>query len=581
MEIGSPIDVLAKNIGRKYTSEYLIEKHTILPYYIPFLPKIRREEIIKEAKYGDCSGIYNKIGIIAGSVCRREGIYYCPICAQNEIDMQGEAYIHREHQLQGISLCAHHGELLRKYKIIKNDVSRLEFIRFEKDLLDLRNITKDIEHYEKMLALAKDAYYLLQNDLMNMDKNVVLKKYKNLLCERGLSTSVDRIKQRELYEEFINFYGTEFLKVMDSGIDNDDEYNWLRVITRNLKRTVHPVRHLLLIKFLAGNVGEFFNDIKKSYSQFGKGPWPCLNKMSEHYRMNVVRDLKITDDYKTRLPVGTFSCECGFVYSRKGPDKESNDRFRIGRIKNFGVVWEAKLKIYLEEGKYGLRELARIMKCDPKTILKFDFSLGTNVFQNNDRYVKKKEAEFVKDRLGEYKNCILSSVKDNPTATRNEIRAIFQKEYTFIYRKDKSWLYDNLTEKDKRTEHHDLVDWNNRDKELLAIVKSRYEDLIASDEVKRITKGSIARAVGILSAIEKNIDKLPKTEKYLKEIVETVEEFQVRRCKRIIKSKFDKGEEIRLWEIQRIAGIRSNSFESLNPTIVKYINSQSNRRMHE
>ncbi|MBU3198169.1 hypothetical protein KPL48_02545 [Clostridium estertheticum] len=33
--------------------------------------------------------------------------------------------------------------------------------------------------------------------------------------------------------------------------------------------------------------------------------------------MNVVKNLKITDDYKTRLPVGTFSCGRGFVYSRK------------------------------------------------------------------------------------------------------------------------------------------------------------------------------------------------------------------------------------------------------------------------
>ncbi|MBW9150995.1 TnsD family Tn7-like transposition protein [Clostridium estertheticum] len=572
LEIGSPIDVLAKNIGGSYTSDSLVKKHTIFPYYIPFLPMKRREEIIKEIKYGDCSGIYHKIGIIAGSVCRREGIYYCPICATNEIQMKGEAYIHREHQLQGIYLCVHHGELLRKYKTIKTDVSRLEFIRFEKNLLDLSNKPKDIKHYEKMLKLSSDAYYLLEKDLMSIDRKIVLKKYKSILCEKGLTTSGNRIKQRELYDEFINFYGLEFLKIMGSNIDKDDEYNWLRVITRNSKRTVHPVRHLLMINFLSGNINEFFSDIKRNYKPFGKGPWPCLNKISDHYKMDVVNNLKITDDYKTRLPVGTFSCNCGFVYSRKGPDKLIDDRYKIGRIKNFGIVWEDKLKAYSKEKKYGLRELARIMNCDPKTILKFDSILGTNMFQNNKGNIKDKEPAVETDKLSDYKNSILINMESNTAATRTEIRSMCKKEYIFIYRKDKKWLYDKLPIATKRTNYQPLVDWNKRDSELLIVLKNKYKELMVSDELIRITKSNIGRGLGILTTLEKNIEKLPNTEKYLNKVIETVEEFQIRRCKRIINNKVANGEPIRTWEIQRIAGIRSKAFEKIKDIVLACIN---------
>lgn len=571
--IGSPIDILAKNIGGSYTSEYLIKNHTILPYYIPFLPMKRREEIIKEIKYGDCSGIYHKIGIIAGSICRREGIYYCPICAQNELQMKGEAYIHREHQLQGIYLCARHGKLLKKYKTIKTDVSRLEFIRFEKELLDLKSEPKEIKYYEKMIKLARDAYYLLENDLMSIDKKTVFKRYKNLLYEKGLTTSGNSVRQNELYEEFINFYGLEFLKVMDSSIDNDDEYNWLRVIARDLKRTVHPVRHLLLINFLTGSIADFFYDAKNNYNPFGKGPWPCLNKISKHYRMDVVKDLRITEDYKDRMPVGTFSCDCGFVYSRKGPDKESSDRYKVGRIKNFGIVWEDKLKAYLKERKYGLRELARLMKCDPKTILKFDFILGTSMFKNNNRYIKDKKPATETDILSDYKNCILVNIESNPAATRTEIRNMCKKEYTFIYRKDKEWLYNSLPEETKRLNPHALVDWSKRDNELLFIVKNRYIELLDNVKPVRITKSSIGREIGLLTALEKNIDKLPNTEVYLNEIIETVEEFQVRRCKVIINNKVDKGEPIRIWEIQRIAGIRSETFGKIKDRVLGFIDS--------
>ncbi|MBY6988544.1 hypothetical protein HYH98_18760 [Clostridium botulinum] len=83
------------------------------------------------------------------------------------------------------------------------------------------------------------------------------------------------------------------------------------------------------------------------------------------------------------------------------------------------------------------------------------------------------------------------------------------------------------------------------------------------DEPIRITKSIIGRELGILTALEKNIDKLPNTERYLNKIIETVEDFQIRRCKKIIINKIDKGEPIKRWEIQRIAGIRSEAFEKI------------------
>jgi hypothetical protein len=571
-QIGSPIETLAKNIGGKYTADYLIRKHTILPYYLPFQQSKRQKEIIEEAKSKDCSGIYNKLGITAGSILKTTRIYYCPICANEELKNYGEAYIHREHQLQGPLLCPHDGSLLKPYRISKNDVSRLEFIRFEKKLLQLDIKANKIKHYEKLLTLSKFAYYLLENELEVADKVTILKKYKTLLAVRGLTTAGNNIKQRDFNEEFINFYGTDFLKLLNSDIDKDNEYSWLRVVTRNLKRTVHPLRHLLLINFLSKDIEGFFNDLKGKYNHFGQGPWPCLNKAADHYKRNVVKDLKITDDYKSRLSVGTFTCSCGFVYSRKGPDKEPSDRYKIGRIKSFGAVWEDKLKEYVKQNKYGLRELGRLMSCDPKTIQRFQKDSEANLV---------KDTKVEKDRLKEYKEVILRAVKAKPIATRNEIRVMCKKEYIYIYRRDKQWLLDNLTEKIKRMQHKALVDWNKRDEELLLIVKSSYEELINSNDAIRITKGNIGRSKGILSDLEKNLDKLPKTKEYLGEIIETVEEFQIRRCRRIIKNKMGKGEEIRLWEIQRIAGIRSQTFNNLKATLMTYIASQNYRGIYE
>ncbi len=97
--------------------------------------------------------------------------------------------------------------------------------------------------------------------------------------------------------------------------------------------------HILLINFLCEDIKEFFKGVTNSYNPFGHGPWPCLNIACSNYKKDIIKDVVVTDDYKTRIPVGTVRCNCGCVYSRKGPDKSVDDRYKIGRIKEFGDVW--------------------------------------------------------------------------------------------------------------------------------------------------------------------------------------------------------------------------------------------------
>lgn len=570
LEIGSNIDTLAKNLGGNYTADNIIKEHTIFPFYSAFLPINRKEQLLQEIKYEDGSGVYTKLGLVSGSICKKDGIYYCASCAKREIKNYGEPFIHREHQLQGVFVCPHHGMELKKYPIDKSNSSRIQFIRLNKELLDLENETSIYSKYrDNLYKLSKSAYCLLKSDLKNISKEKVLDKYKNILYFMGLTNSNRRIRQNDLYEQFISFYGKDFLKIMESSIDNDDEYNWLRVITRNLKRTVHPIRHLLLINFLEGDIQEFFKDIDNEYNPFGEGPWPCLNKVSEHYKQNVVKNLKITEDYKTRLPVGTFTCKCGFTYSRKGPDKKQDDKYKIGRIKDFGFVWENQLKGYLKEGKYGLRELARLMNCDPKTVIKFDRLFKINYFSHSPKLEEKYENFIKYDMTDKYKNSILKNIKMNPTLSRTQIREICKKEYTYLYRRDKEWLLNVLPQRIRKYNYHKRVDWDKRDKEILHLIKLKYKELINEDIPVRITKSSIGKATGVLAALEKNINKLPKTKKYLSEIIETVQQFQIRRCKKLIDDKLKNQEDIILWKIQREAGIRTKDFKIIEEEVLK------------
>ncbi|MCT4507731.1 MAG: TnsD family transposase [Tepidibacter sp.] len=579
IELCAHLDSVANNLGGKYTADYLIDKHSIFPFYAPFMPKTRREELRYDMKYKDGKGIYAKTGILAGSVCKKEGIYYCPLCSEEEINKYGEVYVHREHQLQGVFVCPHNGAKLKKYKIDRTNASRLEFIRLNEKLLDLNvEYEKDKDIYEKLLKISKAAYYILNNNLYYFNKDTITEKYKAILYSKGLVTTNKRIKQRELYDEFIKYYGPEFLEIMESSIDKDIEYNWLKVITRDSKRTVHPIRHILFINFLVDDIKEFFKPEVNGYNPFGKSPWPCLNYVAEHYKKDVVTELKITTDYKTRLPVGTFTCDCGFIYSRKGPDKNIDDRYKIGRTKEFGSLWEETLKQYLLEHKYGLRELARIMNCDPKTIVKFDKELGIHYFETSNMLVEKQKTNKKENNdidIQAYKENIIIAMNENSSYTRTQIRELCKKEYTYLYRYDKDWLLEmlpkNISRKNIDYKSDKRVNWNKRDEEILKVIKEKYNSLLLRDKPIRITKGNLCKEAGILTIIEKKLDKLPRTKEYLDDILESVEAFQLRRARSIVDENLEDKEGIRLWEIQKLSKIRTSDFEKIKTKLEQYI----------
>lgn len=98
-------------------------------------------------------------------------------------------------------------------------------------------------------------------------------------------------------------------------------------------------------------------------------------------------------------------------------------------------------------------------------------------------------------------------------------------------------MFSNLSHKTNSVKDNNRGIWDKRDIEHLALIKDRYEELIIKAVPIRVTKLNIGKTIRILAALEKNLSKLPKTEKYLKEILEVVEEFQLRRCKRTIDSK--------------------------------------------
>ena len=190
VEIGSYFSVLAEKLGPRYSVESLLANHTIYPYYASFLSKARQQQILQDVLKGG-QALYTRLGIVAGGICRKDGLYYCAECAKVDHAQYGEPYIHREHQLQGINYCPHHEVPLRKYPITMD--SRIQYVRFELKHMNLTAIY-DVEPYKEIaVAIAKQAYQSLQLPLHKLSREIITSKYRALLRERNLITASNRI----------------------------------------------------------------------------------------------------------------------------------------------------------------------------------------------------------------------------------------------------------------------------------------------------------------------------------------------------------------------------------------------------
>lgn len=198
----------------------------------------------------------------------------------------------------------------------------------------------------------------------------------------------------------------ELLTSYESKFNEEDEYNWVKVLTRNPTRHVHPLRHLLMFLFLKQDVGDLIVD----NGPFGKGPYPCLNRAAGHYKKLVISSVEVTNDSKSKTQIGTFHCTCGFVYACKGPDTIVEDQYRIGRVKAFGSVWSRRLK-ELMGTSMSIRSIANELGVDSKTVKKY----AENPSQKSVYTVKS-------DNLETYRNDMSEIMRTQPQLTRTEIK---------------------------------------------------------------------------------------------------------------------------------------------------------------
>lgn len=565
MDLPSNIHNLANNmpLNSRYTEEYLIKNHTLFPFYSAFLPPERAEQVFESMKGENGGSIYSRTGIMASSITLNQYFLFCPACAKEDKLQYGELYWHRIHQIPGVLVCPKHYVPLYNSQVPVRGYNKHEYkAAGEENCIQPDIVIKYSDDvFEKLVRLAEDAQVLLNSDFEKRNIEWYKEQYLAKMMEMGFATVNEKVHRKKFIREFINYYGEVFLDMVQSSVDVDNDSNWLMDLIRKKNKTAHPIRHLLLSRFLGISLSDLFYK-KMEYKPFGDGPWPCLNAATDHYLKPVVSDLKVSYSTDSKCPVGTFSCSCGFVYTRSGPDESDDARYRFGRIKAFGTVWEEKLKELVNQ-KLSLRETARLLGVDANTVKKYARKLELTTYwekrRDTDSECDNDEDRYFSMNLDRsyYRQKWKELRMQYPEVGKMKLRQMDRALFAWLYRNDREWLNQNSPDKKVTNAVNTRVDWNQRDNVILSQVKEIIDKMLNSDgKPERITISLIGSKLGIRGLLGKHLDKLPKTKAYLDSVKETNHDFRLRRIRWAVKELEKEGEELQLWKIMRRAGIR-------------------------
>ncbi|WP_232700026.1 TnsD family Tn7-like transposition protein [Brevibacillus daliensis] len=560
VDLPSSLKQLSQRLREHYSIDTLIRKHTIYPYYTAFLTERKAVDIYNLMSGSSlCGEVHVTLGLSASLIKSPRYLKFCKVCYKENILQFNEPYWHRSHQLPGVYICHIHKCPLTETEIFFTTRERqFEFVPLVKlDIDQYRDIKINLNYWDHLLMISEQSARLMSLQKIGMEP---LKSYTTMLSSRRYITPGGRFRFVKLIHGFYEFYTEGFLQYLNCTIDSSD--SWFHKMLRGQHEIFHPLRHLLMHKFLDLEITE---QLPKAKLPFGKGPWPCLNKIAEHYGELIIDHCTVTRCSKTGLPIGTFSCSCGFIYSRSGPDKTHKDIVRIGRIKQFGHVWNIKFN-QLYRQNMSLRAKASLLGVDPGTV-KRKYDQLVLMSTNKEKIDTKQELSTRRERF-------MVSVKE-ANLNNIPIRNLNARDYLWLYRHDRTWLLqvisDNRRESFKRSS---IIDWQERDKRFLHDIKQAVFMIKNVIPPQRVTMAAVIRNINrvVPVALDKCLNKLPETKSYLDTQIETTEQFQIRRLEWAAEEISSNNLKIQGWRLLKVAGINKPLRKRVEIRFFKLIN---------
>ncbi|MBR3994810.1 MAG: TniQ family protein [Clostridia bacterium] len=583
-EIPQCIGSLVKSIPARtgLSAEYFIQNTTMFPYFKPFISR-KRDAVFREymtSEVGSGESKYFSLGIGKLRYPKNTHLKFCEECWQEDVKKYGEPYWHRRHQLPGALVCSTHKRVLMNSPIFTGQAVNGLFIADERMILNsVKCAELSAELTDKFADFSKNCDWILKEAHRLENYDTVSQKYDLWIRHKGFRSYSGKTWHKELYKAIVEYYGVEFLKKISA---YEEIYPaWLSRIMFYPDGMQHPMFHILLTSFLAGNTQNFFDGDCPETLPYGKGPWPCRNKLCEFHLKDVIESIKIKYDKSACRTV--FKCpHCGFAYRRKQPIPKEKQYTGTVYVADYGWLWEKKLVEYLVEQKLTPRQTCRLLGCDFYTVDRHAVELGLwaegelTTYKKAHKKIERISLEKNEMQKKDYRKRWRDLIKENPEAGRNILFNIDSKTSLWLQKNDRKW-YD----KNSPPATYISTNWKEKDRECLKKVKEAVRVLKSeTGKPKLMSLKRIARITGLHTIIRKDAEQnIPLTMSYLSEHLETEDEWRKRKIRWAVEELSKSRQEISVGKILIKCSVSREYFEPLKGYAQKCIDERLNEEI--
>lgn len=405
----------------------LIAKHTVLPFFKPFIQSDVFQNACANLREGLCTDAYSQFSLLANRIPEPTVLCYCPHCAAQDIKNVGVAYWHVAHQLPWVNYCPFH-------------LIKLEHIKRERKLLVLppqkinggRNF---IYASVKQAKLAQDALTLWSSKFKAFELSAMRKAYlhglnvNNLVCQHG------SVRQTQWKDSLKGYWTNELPEELLNAIFVDSiSKSYPTNLIYQADAQLHPLKHLLVIQHLFGSLSAFLNcyfnphalEVRPHYVAF-----EAIERVSPEKTDLLIKQLK--NGMSMRQAAKRANVSVGYAKSIA-----IQNNIPIERRAQFLFATErAQIVSRLKAGE-STASIAQNMECSRGAIEQI-------LTQLPDIKKLRIQIRFKKQR-DIHRSAVKECLNSLELPTRGKVQKLQRSAYTWLFKHDKEWLYKALPE---------------------------------------------------------------------------------------------------------------------------------------
>ncbi|NIA57966.1 hypothetical protein HAV22_30510 [Massilia sp. TW-1] len=498
------------------TIEELIEGHTILPCFRPFMNHAHYTRIADSMAVGTATNTKITLGLLASRVGADDVLRFCPVCAVADCETIGIATWYRAHQFPGVLVCPYHGVSLVASDCLAQRLKRTQL--FLPPTAAKWNSQKSVSNVddralEKLVIVSRLIAQLFLLRGVPVDPLTWRNHYLAHLVDRDLATASMRVRQRALQRALLDFWGCIRNLPPFDGIfarcAGDD--SWLTSLYRRPRAAHHPLLHVLLIGFLAESVESFlWTDI----------PSPAVTSAPDE-QASTVTECKITALAAEGRSMRQVAKELGLSVNAVLVKAEKIGIGFTRRSKKLDVTVRSRVRRALAAGD----AIANIVNTTGLSASTVNRILGA------ERDLQTQRTANIRDqRQTQAREKLRAALVAAPSGGFKALQTALGADFIWLYRHDRAWLQAQRPATVRIVERTSSVDWCARDREMVERVRLAATEIL--DPVRhpiRVTLNEIGRCTGNASWLDKYLARLPRTTELLSQILEPVAVFRARR----------------------------------------------------